>query len=113
MADQEEVETGDEEFDEAEPEEPKLKQVKQAKDMNLEKLVAQPTWKEMLLDLVVKAGAAASKGEARRAIDQGGLYVNNERVSGQDAIITPDRLLADAVLVLRFGKKRYHLVKVV
>ncbi len=66
----------------------------------------------MLPDLMVKVGFTKSKGEARRLIKGGGLYLNNQRVTSQDAKVTSDDLLDGSVMVLRSGKKRYHLVKV-
>jgi tyrosyl-tRNA synthetase len=63
-----------------------------------------------VLDLFAATGLAKSKGEARKKIAQGGVYVNNERVTDVDATIDAAGLLADELLVLRMGKKQYHLV---
>jgi tyrosyl-tRNA synthetase len=52
-----------------------------------------------------EAGLTAGLGEARRAIAEGGLYVNNERVTDGDAMIAPEALLHGRFLVLRKGKK--------
>jgi tyrosyl-tRNA synthetase len=65
-----------------------------------------------ILDLAAESGLAKSKGEARRAVQQGGLYLNNERVPDQERVVTAGDLLAGSVLVLRSGKKRYLLVRV-
>ena len=64
-----------------------------------------------LVDAVVQAGLVKSKSEARRAIEQGGIYVNQQRV--KDAarkIETPDWLAGHSVL-LRKGKKDYALLR--
>lgn len=64
-----------------------------------------------LVDAVVRAGLVKSKSEARRAIEQGGIYVNQQRV--KDAarkIETPDWLAGHSVL-LRKGKKDYALLR--
>ncbi len=53
------------------------------------------------------AGLVKSGGEARRLIDQGGAYVNGERIDSFDQMIT-DQDFPDGELVLRAGKKRYH-----
>jgi tyrosyl-tRNA synthetase len=65
-----------------------------------------------IVDLLVNTGFLKSKGEARRAIAEGGIYLNNRRISepAQQAEITD--LLDGRFLVLRRGKKNYHLVKV-
>jgi tyrosyl-tRNA synthetase len=63
-----------------------------------------------VLDLFAETGLAKSKGEARKKIAQGGVYINNERISDVDATIDSAGLLADELLVLRMGKKQYHLV---
>jgi tyrosyl-tRNA synthetase len=54
-------------------------------------------------------GLADSRSQARRLIQQGGAYVNDERVSSVERVITLDDLQDGAVL-LRAGKKRYHRV---
>jgi tyrosyl-tRNA synthetase len=59
-----------------------------------------------------QVGLADSKGAARRLIDQGGGYINGNRVSGFDYRVGPNDLDADGRLVLRAGKKRYHRLKV-
>jgi tyrosyl-tRNA synthetase len=55
--------------------------------------------------LFKEAGLAASLGEARRAVAEGGAYVNNERVSDADLVVPADDLLHGRYLVLRRGKK--------
>jgi tyrosyl-tRNA synthetase len=66
-----------------------------------------------LIDALVDAGLATSKGEARRAITQGGIYVNNRRVDSLDRRLTPADLASETVLVLRSGRKRYALLRFV
>jgi tyrosyl-tRNA synthetase len=65
-----------------------------------------------LVDLMAQTGLARSKSEARRAIVQGGAYVNNVRVDSVDRKITLSDLASETMLVLRSGKKTYLLVKV-
>jgi tyrosyl-tRNA synthetase len=50
-----------------------------------------------------------SKGEARRALSQGGVYVNGER-AGEGRTLTPDDLVLDRYVLLRKGKKAYALL---
>jgi tyrosyl-tRNA synthetase len=60
-----------------------------------------------LLEVLAKAGIIASKSEGRRLIDQGGLYLNDERVTSIDAVLQPDDFSNGAIMV-RKGKKAYH-----
>ena len=66
-----------------------------------------------VLDLFAGAGVCKSRGEARRSVEGGGLSINNVRVEDVEAAVT----LADAIegrfLILRKGKKTYHMVRVV
>lgn len=56
-------------------------------------------------DLLVATGLSKSKGEARRTLSEGGVYVNNVRVEGDDWIPTPGDFLHGQWLVLRRGKR--------
>jgi tyrosyl-tRNA synthetase len=56
-------------------------------------------------DLFVAAGIVPSKGAARRAVADGGAYVNNERLGDADAVLPPDRLLPGGWVVLRRGRR--------
>jgi tyrosyl-tRNA synthetase len=55
-------------------------------------------------------GFSSSKGELRRLIDGGGIYLNEERVTSFDRAISLDDLIADKYLLLRKGKKNYYLI---
>ncbi len=61
-----------------------------------------------ILTMLVKAGLVASKGEARRAIEQGGVTADGEKVADTKATFTKDQI-ANGV-VLRRGKKSYKKV---
>jgi tyrosyl-tRNA synthetase len=63
-------------------------------------------------DLMVAAGAAKSKGEARRLLEGGGMSLNNVRVADADRRVTAPDALHGKFLVLRKGGKSYFLVKV-
>lgn len=67
-----------------------------------------PGWP--LIDALVESGLCSSKGAARKDIAGGGVYVNNARATDPAATITSTDLIADRYLVLRKGKKTYHLV---
>jgi len=64
-----------------------------------------------LVDVMVEAGAARSKGEARRLVDQGGVRVNNAPVADRDLVLTTADLAGSGTIVLRIGKKRYFLAR--
>ena len=60
-----------------------------------------------ILDLLVAAGLAKSKGEARRTVTEGGAYLNNVRVEDLELQPTEADLVAGSWLVLRRGKKNF------
>ena len=64
-----------------------------------------------IVDALVEAGLAKSKGEARRTLKQGGAYVNNRRIDDVETRLTRDDLASETVMVLRSGKKRYALLR--
>ena len=53
-----------------------------------------------------------SKGEARRAIEAGGIYLNNRRISDAASRATPADVIDNQFIVLRRGRKNYWLVRV-
>lgn len=63
-----------------------------------------------LIDVMVECGAFKSKGEARRMVQNGGVYLNNERVR-DDAKLSESALCTSRIAVLRTGKKNYYLLK--
>ncbi|HVT22843.1 MAG TPA: tyrosine--tRNA ligase [Mycobacteriales bacterium] len=56
-------------------------------------------------ELLVATGLCASKSAARRAVDEGGAYLNNGRLTDAEAVPGEDDLLAGGWLVLRRGKR--------
>lgn len=63
-----------------------------------------------VLDAFVRSGLVKSKGEARRLADQGGTYVNGERVAGATEMSGVTRLAGD-YLLLRKGARDYAVIK--
>jgi tyrosyl-tRNA synthetase len=59
----------------------------------------------LVVDLLAATGLAPSKSAARRAVAEGGAYLNNVRVSAEDAAVSAGDLLAGEWLVLRRGKR--------
>lgn len=59
-----------------------------------------------LISLLVKTGLVSSRSEGRRAIEQGGVSVNNEKITDIKAIYTETDLSADEFIIKR-GKKKF------
>jgi tyrosyl-tRNA synthetase len=66
-----------------------------------------------VVDLLVSSGLAKSKGEARRSIAEGGIYLNNQRVSDPAHLASLNDVIDGKFTVLRKGRKNYLLVKVI
>jgi tyrosyl-tRNA synthetase len=64
----------------------------------------------LLLDLLVESGLCASKGAARKEVQGGGIYLNNERMADPMTPVTEKHLIAGRFAILRRGKKTHHLV---
>lgn len=65
-----------------------------------------------IIDLLVTAGLATSKSESRRAVESGGVYLNNNKVDGVAASATSSDLLFGKYLLLRKGKRSYAILRV-
>jgi len=65
-----------------------------------------------LIDLLTELDIFQSKGEARRMVKNGGLYLNNAKVEKEDLIFSAESLLTPSMAVIRKGKKNYHLIRV-
>ena len=64
-----------------------------------------------LISLLVEMGASASKGEARRALTAGSIYLNNVKVTDAALMVTAAQLASESTLVVRTGKKNYFLAR--
>jgi len=64
------------------------------------------------VDLLVLSGLCSSKGEARRTVNEGGAYLNNERVGDVEHRPQESDLVGGSWLVLRRGKKKIAGVEV-
>jgi tyrosyl-tRNA synthetase len=65
-----------------------------------------------LVDLLAETGLVASKSAARQGISQGGVSVNGQREADLDRRVGPEDLLAGGFVVLKRGKRSYHVVHV-
>ncbi len=63
-----------------------------------------------ILEVLVKAGITKSRGEGRRLVQQGGVSVNDEKVTDIGLSFTADALKAEAIIVKK-GKKIFHKVQ--
>ena len=65
-----------------------------------------------LVDVLVRSGLATSRADARRQVEGGGVYVNNQRASDAERALGPEDLLHDRYVVLRRGRRDYNLITV-
>ncbi len=79
-----------------------------SKDVDRGKLAGEGYW---IVEALQDAGLVASGGEARRAIKEGGVYLNNVRASDEQQRLTTADLASETVLVLRRGKRKYALLR--
>ena len=63
-----------------------------------------------VIDLLVESGLCQSRKDAKRAINEGGIYINGERLTETDFVPSDSQLLHDRYLLLRRGKKLWHLL---
>ena len=63
-------------------------------------------------ELAVATSLAQSFGDARRTVQQGGMYLNSERVADPAREIAPEDLLHGNLIVLRRGRREHRLVRV-
>ena len=65
----------------------------------------------LLTTLVASSGLEKSRGQARKAIQSGAISINGQVVKAIDHVVAADQLLSERYLVLRRGKKTYHLLE--
>ena len=66
-----------------------------------------------VLAMFTRTGLTRSNSQALQLLKQGGVYVNNARIDDSRMVLTPAHLAGTSILILRSGKKQYHLVRVV
>jgi tyrosyl-tRNA synthetase len=64
-----------------------------------------------LIDLVIAAGFAASKSEARRLVEQGGVSINGDAAADPNALGSSFGRLSDGSLLLRKGRRDYRMLR--
>ncbi len=91
-------------------------------DVDIEPLLADLPSSEMpktelesgvaLLELMQSTGLAKSKGEARRLVSGGGVYINNIRESDPARSVGVEDLGTETMVILRCGRRKYHIVRI-
>jgi tyrosyl-tRNA synthetase len=71
------------------------------------------TGQTAILDFLVRNEVTASKGEAKRLIESGGIYLNNVKVAETGLTVSRGASVGDKYIVVRKGKKNYYLVNLV
>jgi tyrosyl-tRNA synthetase len=79
-----------------------------SRDVSRSKLSGEGYW---IVEALQDAGLVSSGGEARRAIKDGGAYVNNVRVTDMNHRLSEADLASETVMVLRKGKRNYALLR--
>ena len=64
-----------------------------------------------VVDLIVEAGIASSKRQAREDVTNGAISINGEKVTDLEYIVDAKDRLEDAFAIIRRGKKKYHMVQ--
>ena len=64
-----------------------------------------------ITDLLVLSGGCASKGEAKRKIKEGGVYLNGVKITEESKLTSSEDLLNGGYVQLRVGKKDFRLVR--
>jgi len=71
------------------------------------------TGQTAVIDFLVRNEVTASRGEAKRLLESGGIYLNNVKVSETNTIVSTSASIANKYIVVRKGKKNYFLVNLV
>lgn len=83
-----------------------------SKDMANVKMAESSVVGQKLVDVIVQAGLQASKGEARRLIKNGGVYLNNEKILDENGSISKNDLIDGRLLLIAAGKKNKILIRI-
>lgn len=65
-----------------------------------------------VVDAFMATPLAKSKSDVRRTLDQGGINVNNRKITDLDHTLSREDLIGDSMILLRSGKKKYAILKV-
>lgn len=82
------------------------------KDVPNAKLAKSEVTDTKLIDIVVKAGFLPSKGDARRLIRNGGVWLNNAKIEDENFVVTDSQLIDGQFLLVVLGKKNKSVIEV-
>ncbi len=80
----------------------------QSKELDRGVLSGEGLW---IVEALQESGLVKSSGDGRRSIKEGGIYLNNERVTDMNLKLTEANLASETVVVLRKGKRKYALLR--
>lgn len=83
-----------------------------AKDMPSHSIQKQELIDVKLIDFMCNIGLQPSKGEARRLIKNGGVYINNNKVENENYALLSSDLIEDKLMLLAIGKKNKVLIRI-
>jgi tyrosyl-tRNA synthetase len=83
-----------------------------SKDMSSFELALSDVLEQKFVDVAVRIGLLASKGEAVRLIQNGGAYLNNQRIDDANFRLSEKSLIGGEFLLFGLGKKKKMLVRV-
>lgn len=83
-----------------------------SKDMASFHLPEEAVVGQKLVDIMVKVGLQTSKGEARRLINNGGVYLNNEKIVDENGSVLQKDLIDGRLLLIAAGKKNKVLIRI-
>jgi tyrosyl-tRNA synthetase len=66
-----------------------------------------------LIDFLVSSKICSSRGESRKLIQGGGVYINNVKILDCNYHLTTNDLIANIYSILRIGKKQFYLIKLI
>ena len=66
-----------------------------------------------IVSLLADSKIFASKGDAKKMLAQGGVFINKEKISGSEETINTNQLLHNKYLLIQKGKKNYYLLKAI
>jgi tyrosyl-tRNA synthetase len=66
-----------------------------------------------ILDMLVDNNICSSKREAREFINSGSIYINDVKITDNEMVITSDIAIENKIIVIRRGKKKYYIGKLI
>lgn len=84
-----------------------------AADMPSQQLPLSSVVNVKLIDLLVNIGLQGSKGDARRLIRNGGVYINNQKIEDENYLIEHYSLIDSRLMLVAAGKKNKMLVRII